>query len=90
MHDCIRDRLDSTRVGQEAEIAEIGGTPVADEMLVNVLWMAMDPGTRSHVSSKIDANADVDFQVMTEAVMRHTTLVVPPAVPQPADRRLWT
>ena len=30
-------------------IAEIGGNPPGDEMLVNVLWMAMDPGTRSHV-----------------------------------------
>ena len=44
-------------------------------MLVNVLWTALDPGTRSHVSSKIDANADVEFEVMKEAVMRHTTLV---------------
>ena len=48
---------------------------MANEMLVNVLWMSMDPGTRSHVSSTIDPNADVDFQVMGEAVMRHTTLV---------------
>ena len=56
-------------------IAEIGGTPVANEMLVNVLWMSMDPGTRSCVSSKIDASTDVDFQVMKEVVMRHTTLV---------------
>ena len=34
-------------------IAEIGGTPVGEEMLVNVLWMAMDPSTRSHVSRKL-------------------------------------
>ena len=56
-------------------IAEIGGVPSGDEMLVSVLWMAMDPGTRSHVSSKIDANSAVEFKVMKEAVMRHTTLV---------------
>lgn len=37
-------------------IAESGGNPPGDEMLVNVLWMAMDPGTRSHVSGKLDAS----------------------------------
>ena len=30
-------------------IAEIGGVPPGDEMLVDALWMAMEPGTRSHV-----------------------------------------
>ena len=45
-----------------------------NDTLVNVLWVSMDPGTRSHVSTKIDADGDVDFQVMREAVMRHTTL----------------
>ena len=44
-------------------------------MLVNVLWMAMDPGTRSHVSDKLDASSDVEFKHMKDAVMRHTTLV---------------
>ena len=44
-------------------------------MLVNVPWMAMDPGTRSHVSRKLDASSDVEFKTMKEAVMRHTTLV---------------
>ena len=56
-------------------IAEIGGKAVDNDTLVNVLWVSMDPGTRSHVSTKIDADGDVDFQVMREAVMRHTTLV---------------
>ena len=35
----------------------------------------MDPGTRSHVSTKLNADGEVDFHVMREAVMRHTTLV---------------
>ena len=57
-------------------IAEIGGTPVDNAILVNVLWMSMDPGTRSHISSKINADdQQVDFPIMREAVMRHTTLV---------------
>ena len=57
-------------------IAEIGGTPVDNAILVNVLWMSMDPGARSHISSKINADdQQVDFPIMREAVMRHTTLV---------------
>ena len=56
-------------------IAEIGGNPPGDEMLVNVLWMAMGPGTRGHVSGKLDARSDVEFKHMKEAVMRHATLV---------------
>ena len=35
----------------------------------------MDPATRSHVSTKIDASGEIDFAVMKEVVMRHTTLV---------------
>lgn len=56
-------------------IAEIGGNPPGDEMLANVLWMPMGPGTRSHASGKPDASSDVEFKLMKEAVMRHTTLV---------------
>ena len=56
-------------------IAEIGGKPVDNDTLVNVLWMSMDPGTRSHVSTKLNADGEVDLHVMREAVMRHTTLV---------------
>lgn len=29
-------------------ITEIGGEPPSNDTTVNVLWMAMDPGTRSH------------------------------------------
>ena len=53
---------------------EIGGTPVADDTLVNVLWMAMDRDTRSHVSIKVGDAAEIPFQVMKEAIMRHTSL----------------
>ena len=56
-------------------IAEIGGAPVADDTLVNILWMAMDPGRRRFVSIKVGDNAEIPFQVMKEAIMRHTTLV---------------
>ena len=61
-----------------------------NDTLVNVLWMSMDPGTRSHISSKLNADGEVDFHVMREAVMRHTTLVGPPAAPLPAGQPLWT
>ena len=37
-------------------IAEIGGKAVDNDTLVNVLWMSMDPGTRSHVSTKLNAD----------------------------------
>ena len=40
-----------------------------------MLWVSMGPGTRSHVSTNIDASGEVDFAVMKEVVMRHTTLV---------------
>ena len=56
-------------------IAEIGGAPVEDEMLVNVLWMAMDPSTRSHVALKVGDNPEIPFPEMKEAIMRQTTLV---------------
>ena len=35
----------------------------------------MDPGTRSHISGKLDATSKIDFQDMKEAIMKHTTLV---------------
>ena len=35
-------------------LAEAGGSPPSDDLLTSVLWMAMNPGTRSHVSGKID------------------------------------
>ena len=56
-------------------IAEIGGDPPSNDTLVNVLWMTMDPGSRSHISGKIDAASNVKFQEMKEAIMKHATLV---------------
>ena len=56
-------------------ITEIGGAPVGEEMLVNILWMAMGQSARSYVSIKVGDDAEVSFQVMKEAIMRHTTLV---------------
>ena len=41
-------------------ISEIGGDPPSNDTLVNVLWMAMDPGTRSNISGKIDATSNVN------------------------------
>ena len=35
-------------------LEETGGSPPSDDMLTSVLWMAMGPGARSHVSGKID------------------------------------
>ena len=35
-------------------IAEADGTAPSDDLLTSVLWMAMGPGARSHVSGKID------------------------------------
>jgi len=43
-----------TEMGRRQKlIADLQGKPLEDEMLVNVLWMAMDSGTRSHVSGKL-------------------------------------
>ena len=71
-------------------IAEIGGKPVDNDTLVNILWVPMGQGTRSHVSTKIDADGDVDFQVMREAVMRHTTLVGATSGNSASSHLLWT
>ena len=56
-------------------ISEIGGDPPSNDTLAIVLWMAMDTGTRSHISGKIDATSNVKFQDMKEAIMKHTALV---------------
>ena len=55
-------------------IEEIGGQPPFNDTLVNVLWMAMDQSTRSHISGKLDP-ASVEFQDMKQAILQHTTLV---------------
>ena len=40
-------------------IEEIGGETPSNDTLVGVRWMAMDHGTRSHVSSKLDDAMEV-------------------------------
>ena len=76
MQERSRNSTDPDGMGRRQKIiSDLQGKPVEDEMLVDVLWMAMDQGTRTHVSSKLDASTEISFQVMKEAVMRHTTLV---------------
>ena len=54
-----------TEMGRRQKlIADLQGNPLEDEMLVNVLWMAMDPGTRSHVSGKLDGSKTIYFQAI--------------------------
>ena len=36
-------------------IEAAGGSPPSDDTLVSVLWMAMDPASRKHISSQMDA-----------------------------------
>ena len=36
-------------------IQEIGGAAPGDDTLVSVLWVAMNPTSRNHVSGKLDA-----------------------------------
>ena len=54
-------------------IAEIGGQAPSDDVIVSVLWMAMDPGTTSHVSGKLDVS-EVEYTDLRQAVMMHTSL----------------
>ena len=62
-------------------ISEIGGEPPSNDMLANVLWMAMDPGTRSHISGKMDATSNVEFQEVKETIMNtHTPRWLEPPV----------
>ena len=56
-------------------IEDIGGKPASDDTLTNVMWMAMGPMTKTHVSSKLDPNTVVWID-MKEAIMRHVSLSV--------------
>ena len=72
-------------------ITEIGGDPPSNDTLVNVLWMTMGPGARSHISGKLDATSNVQFQEMKEAIMKHATWSGRPVEEASADRRQpWT
>ena len=55
-------------------IEDIGGETPSDDTLTNVMWMSMDPATKSHVSTKLDPST-VLWVDMKETIMRHTTLV---------------
>ena len=50
--------------GRYRLISEIGGDPPSNDTLVNVLWMAMGSGARSHISGKLDATSGAKFQEM--------------------------
>ena len=55
-------------------IEEIGGQVPSNDTLVNVLWVSMDPGTKSHVSGKLDA-AEVQYPELKQAIMRYISLL---------------
>ena len=54
-------------------IEDIGGQVPHYDILVSVLWCAMDAGTRSHVSGKLDVN-EVVYCDLKQAVCLHTNL----------------
>ena len=53
-------------------IEEIGARPPGNDTLVGILWMAMDPSTKAHISSKVDTD-DVEDPELREAVMRYAS-----------------
>ena len=67
-------------------IEEIGAQAPSNDVLVSVLWMAMDASTRSHVSGKLDVN-EVIYIDLRQAVMAYTSLVgaTTPKAPTPMD-----
>ena len=56
-------------------IVEIGGQEPSNDTLANVLWLAMGPGTRDHVSSKLEDATTVEYKELKTAIMRHVSLV---------------
>ena len=54
-------------------IEEIGGQAPGNDTLVGVLWSAMDPQTRTHVSGKMDTEAI--YCELRMAVMKHVVLI---------------
>ena len=55
-------------------IEDIGGQVPSNDILVSVLWCAMGPNTRSHVSVKLDVET-VEYPLLRQAVNAHTSLV---------------
>ena len=54
-------------------IEEVGGAPPSDDTLVSVLWVAMDPKSRDHISGKLDPQA-VGYAETRNALMQHIGL----------------
>ena len=54
-------------------IAEAEGVAPSDDLLTSVLCIAMDPGTRSHASGKIDVEK-ADYNTLRKTVAGHTNL----------------
>lgn len=55
-------------------IEQIGGSAPPNDTMLGVLWMSMDPSTRTHVARKVDAE-EVLNHALREPVMQLTTLV---------------
>ena len=54
-------------------IEDIGGHAPHNDVLVGVLWSAMDQQTRTHVSGNMDTGAE--YRDLRMAVLKHVTLV---------------
>ena len=54
-------------------IEEIGARPPGNDTFVGILWMAMGPATKTHVSSKVDTE-EAEYPDLREAVIRYTSL----------------
>lgn len=54
-------------------LAEAEGSPPSDDLLMSVLGMAMDPGTRSHLSGEIDVE-EANYPLLRKTVAGHTNL----------------
>ena len=66
-------RCARSRPKKEAHGRDRSQVPYNDT-LVSVRWMAMGPGSRSHVSGKMDAS-EVLYPDLEQAVMKYTSLV---------------
>ena len=56
-------------------IDEIGARPPGNDTFASILWMAMDPSTRTNSSSKV-ATEDVQYPELREVAMRYTSIAV--------------
>ena len=71
----VETHLIVLEVGRRKRIIEdIGGQIPSNDILVSVLWCAMDTDTRNHVSGKLDVT-EVLYCDLKQAVCLHTNLV---------------